>query len=43
LDALGRSSEAQAQLADALAINPHFSPLHAPRARAVLDQLRSAG
>lgn len=25
LDALGRSAEAEAQLADALAINPHFS------------------
>lgn len=41
LAALGRSAEAEAQLADALTINPHFSPLHAPRARAALDQLRS--
>ena len=41
LAALGRSAEAEAQLTDALAINPHFSPLHAPRARAALDQLCS--
>jgi len=43
LAALGRWAEAEAQLADALALNPHFSPLHAPRARAALEQLRSTG
>jgi len=41
LAALGMRSEAQDQLTAALEINPYFSPLHAPRARAALDELRS--
>ncbi|MGH3834266.1 MAG: tetratricopeptide repeat protein [Pseudonocardiaceae bacterium] len=41
LAALGMRAEAQLQLAEALEINPYFSPLHAPRARAALDELRS--
>lgn len=40
LRGLGRDGEARAALADALTINPHFSPLHAPRARATLAELR---
>ncbi len=43
LRGLGDRAGAQAQLAEALAINPHFSPRHAPRARAALDELRSTG
>ncbi len=43
LAALGEQAEAQRQLTEALEINPHFSPLHAPRARAALDELRSTG
>lgn len=43
LASLGMRVQAQDQLAEALAINPHFSPLHAPRARATLTDLRSAG
>jgi hypothetical protein len=41
LAALGRRAAAQRQLTEALQINPHFSPLHAPRARAALAELRS--
>jgi tetratricopeptide (TPR) repeat protein len=43
LASLGMRAQAQAQLAEALTINPHFSALHAPRARAALADLRSAG
>ncbi|HEX2298660.1 MAG TPA: tetratricopeptide repeat protein, partial [Pseudonocardiaceae bacterium] len=43
LAALGRPAEAQRQLTTALEINPYFSPLHAPRARAALDDLRRTG
>ncbi len=43
LASLGMRTEAQRQLAEALEINPYFSPLHAPRARAALDELRSTG
>lgn len=42
LASLGRSAQAQAQLTEALTINPHFSPLHAPRARAALASLKGA-
>ncbi|WP_329172401.1 tetratricopeptide repeat protein [Streptomyces sp. NBC_01477] len=38
--ALGDTSAARTDLTGALAINPHFSPLHAPRARAALAALR---
>lgn len=41
LAALGDRDAAEAQLAEALEINPHFSPLHAPRARQALAQLRA--
>lgn len=41
LAALGRRAAAQRQLTEALQINPHFSPLYAPRARAALAELRS--
>lgn len=41
LRALGRQDAARAALARALKINPHFSPLDAPRARAALTALRS--
>ncbi len=37
--ALGQDDEARASLQLALAINPGFSPLHAPRAQAALDGL----
>ena len=37
--ALGRTDEARAYLDQALAINPHFSPLHAGRARQALASL----
>lgn len=43
LAALDRREEARRQLTEALEINPYFSPLHAPRARAALAELRSAG
>lgn len=39
LASLGMPAQARDQLAEALEINPHFSPLHAPRARAALDEL----
>ncbi len=39
LAALGRTGEAVAALSDALRTNPHFSPLHAPRARQALTAL----
>lgn len=38
--ALGRRMAARRDLAAALAINPHFSTLHAPAARAMLGRLR---
>lgn len=38
--ALGDTSAARTDLTRALAINPHFSPLQAPRARAALAALR---
>lgn len=41
--AAGEPAEAAAYLTRALAINPFFSPLHAPIARAALDELRAAG
>ncbi|MGH3932798.1 MAG: tetratricopeptide repeat protein, partial [Pseudonocardiaceae bacterium] len=37
---LGRADEARTALRDALAINPYFSPLHAPRAAQALAALR---
>ena len=40
LAALGRTAEAIAALDEALATNPHFSPLHAATARQTLDTLR---
>lgn len=40
--ALGDKAAARASLSSALDINPYFSPLHAPRAQAALDQLGSA-
>ncbi|MBT2487189.1 tetratricopeptide repeat protein [Streptomyces sp. ISL-96] len=40
--ALGNHSAARAGLTKALAINPHFHPLHAPRARAALTTLEGA-
>ena len=40
--AVGDKAAARASLRSALEINPHFSPLHAPRAQAALDQLGSA-
>ncbi|TDD77962.1 tetratricopeptide repeat protein [Actinomadura rubrisoli] len=36
---LGQRSEARRDLAAALRLNPHFSPLHAPRARTALARL----
>ena len=36
----GKTREAQRYLRRALAVNPRFSPLHAPRARAALEALR---
>lgn len=42
LASLGRRAQAEAQLAEALTINPYFSPLHAPRARATLADLKGA-
>ncbi len=41
LAALGETDQAAAALTDALRINPHFSPLHAPRARQALDAIRA--
>jgi tetratricopeptide (TPR) repeat protein len=38
--ALGDRAAARRDLTAALAINPHFSPLHAPAARAMLGRLR---
>jgi tetratricopeptide (TPR) repeat protein len=38
----GERATAKSHLDQALAINPHFSPLHAPAARAALDTLRAA-
>lgn len=40
LATLGRSGDAMAALDEALATNPHFSPLHATTARQTLDALR---
>jgi Flp pilus assembly protein TadD len=37
--ALGRTADARRDLAAALATNPNFSALHAPRARALLARL----
>ncbi|CAA9262637.1 MAG: hypothetical protein AVDCRST_MAG52-2682 [uncultured Blastococcus sp.] len=37
--ALGQVDQARATLAGALAANPYFSPLHAPRAEALLESL----
>ena len=37
--ALGRDADARRSLAAALRLNPHFSPLQAPRARAALEKL----
>ncbi|MGB8962945.1 MAG: hypothetical protein WCC38_13450 [Pseudonocardiaceae bacterium] len=42
LKGLGRNAEAEQALSTAVQINPYFSPLQAPRARAALAQLRSA-
>ncbi|MGH3832136.1 MAG: tetratricopeptide repeat protein, partial [Pseudonocardiaceae bacterium] len=42
LKALGRDAEARQALSAALRINPYFSPLQAPRARAALAQPRDA-
>ena len=42
LAALGRGPEAHAALTEALSINPYFSPLHAPAARAKMAELESA-
>jgi tetratricopeptide (TPR) repeat protein len=39
--ALGRDTAARQSLQDALGLNPHFSPLHAPRAEAALRRLTS--
>jgi tetratricopeptide (TPR) repeat protein len=36
---LGMDDKARTHLQEALATNPHFSPLHAPKARAALDEL----
>lgn len=43
LAALGRDTEAAAQLDAALAINPYFSPTQAPKARQALDALGGNG
>ncbi|MGH3341838.1 MAG: tetratricopeptide repeat protein [Carbonactinosporaceae bacterium] len=40
--ALGRYGSAEAALQRALRLNPYFSPLHAPRARAALDDPAAA-
>ena len=41
--ALGDDANAVSLLEQALAINPHFSPLHAPIAHAKLESLSPAG
>ncbi|MFJ9516967.1 hypothetical protein ACIRPK_01645 [Kitasatospora sp. NPDC101801] len=41
--ALGQRDAARTHLAEALRIDPHFSPLYAPQARAALDSLGTAG
>jgi len=38
---LGRDRDAVRSLRRSLSINPYFSPLHAPRARAALKQLET--
>jgi tetratricopeptide (TPR) repeat protein len=43
LAALGRDTEAGAALAEALRVNPHFSPVEARTARDTLADLRGAG
>jgi hypothetical protein len=40
--ALGQTRAAQTHLGEALAVNPYFSPIDAPAARAALSELRSA-
>ncbi len=40
--ALGQRDQARATLAEALDANPYFSPLHGPRAEALLDDLGGA-
>ncbi len=40
--AAGDKAAARSSLSSALDINPYFSPLHAPRARAALDQLATS-
>ncbi|MGW8888557.1 tetratricopeptide repeat protein [Streptomyces sp. NPDC055749] len=40
---LGNTSAARSELTEALAINPHFHPLHAPKARAALTAIGPAG
>jgi len=40
---LGLHDQARASLQEALAINPHFSPLHAETAQAALDELGTTG
>ncbi len=42
LKGLGRGTEAEQELSTALQINPYFSSLQAPRARAALAQLQAA-
>jgi hypothetical protein len=37
-DALGKTDEARINIEVALAINPNFSPIHVPQARALLDK-----
>jgi hypothetical protein len=37
--ALGRRADARRSLAAALHLNPHFSPLQSPRAKAALEDL----
>jgi hypothetical protein len=41
LAALGRTDDAIAALDEALSTNPHFSPLHAGKARQALERLRA--
>ena len=40
--ALGRTAQARRDLTAALSLNPHFSALHAPRAKAALASLGGA-
>ncbi|WP_103355980.1 lipopolysaccharide assembly protein LapB [Amycolatopsis sp. CA-128772] len=42
LAALGRKADAVAALSEAIEVNPYFSPLGAPDARRMLDQLKAA-